>query len=141
MSRIKAREYLNQLAQANETIDKKCAKLCQILSACEKSTTSITDMPKGEGGSGREDLYVKYIELKKEIDVETDVFVKAQRPIYAIQDETLRLLLVCRYIRGWPWALVANEIGRTEDMARIKLHARAIAELETVLDTICCVNT
>lgn len=123
-----AMELLRELRRQDKAIDKMCDELERIRRQCEKTTTTISDMPKG--GGSKEDAYISYIEKQGEINAAIDRLAElreeVQELIDGIENESLRDLMRYRYIEGWDWEHIAIAIGRTVNATRKNLHTQAL---------------
>lgn len=120
--------YFERYFELNKTIKRKILDLERLRSSAEKSTTVLSWLPHGE--SDRSDIYIKIVELDKEINETIDLFADMradiEEKISTVQDKTLHDLLTERYINCLKWEQVADKIGRTTPMTKIKLHERAL---------------
>lgn len=123
-----AMELLWEVRRQDKAIDKMCDELERIRCQCEKTTTTISDMPKG--GGSKEDAYISYIDKQDEINAAIDRLAElreeVQNLIGGIEKKLLRDLMRYRYIEGWDWEHIAIAIGRPVNVTRKNLHARAL---------------
>ena len=88
-------------------------------------------MPHG-GCSSREDIYIKLVDLSREIDASIDRYVdkrkEVERSIGAVPDATLQTLLRYRYLNGMTFEKIAVEMNYCY-MQICRLHGKALDEL------------
>lgn len=132
MTNKEKRCYLQQYTELDKIINQKMHEYERIKSIAEKCTSLVSGMPRG-GSYDRTDIYIRLTELNDEINNMIDMYVDMGREIEGaistVQNETLRDLLIHRYMRGLKWERVAEEIGQTVPMTKIKLHGRALNAL------------
>lgn len=123
-----AMELLREIRRQEKAIDKMCGELERIRCQCEKTTTTISDMPKG--GGSKEDAYISYIDKQDEINAAIDRLVELREEVQSLIDgiekESLRDLMRYRYIEGWDWGRIAIAIGRSVNATRKNLHTQAL---------------
>ena len=112
-----AKEYLNQAYWLDRRIDSKLEQL----SALKDMATRTTSVMSGEVVShtrnvrSMQDVIVKIIEMKNEVNADIDQLVdlKAEimRVIKAVESPEHQTLLELRYLCFKPWKVIANKMG------------------------------
>ena len=130
------KEYLNQVRYLDKEIDAKIDHLESIESKVNRVTMVMSDMPRSPlpDNTKRENLLVKMIDLKWEINNDIDRLVDAKREINEFLG-TLgrgrhRLLLELRYINYCTWERIA-EIMDVSLSTVYRIHGSALVEAET----------
>lgn len=127
------KKYLERYIDLNNAINQKLLERDRVRAIAEKCTVTLTDMPRG-GSSDRADDYVRLADIDNEIRADinrlTTIKRETEAAINTVQNLTLRRLLWCRHINGWGWARIANGIGKSIHMTKIKLHRRALNAVE-----------
>lgn len=126
------KQYWLDIKYLDKHIDSKLEQIERLQSQAERSTTTLSDMPRTKSQSNRSDYFVlKIIELKDELDKDVDVYVdrirEAQDLLRRLEVDKHRLVLEYRYLNKWTWAQIANEM--TYDVRHItRLHGQALYE-------------
>ena len=72
--------------------------------------------------------YLNDLAAKKALRMETRIQIT--RTIYSIEDGTLRLVLIQRYLRGLKWNQIAEFMGYGDERNIYRLHAKALDEIK-----------
>lgn len=130
-----AKEYLRQLARSNSRIDALIERQRRYRELAERRTAVYRDTPGGgrRCSSSVEEYAVKIIDLEREIDRRIDEYVDLTREIETaidkVGDDRYRDILRYRYINGWRWEKIAQEMHY--DRRQItRLHGLALLEIE-----------
>lgn len=130
-----AKEYLRQLARSNSRIDALIERQRRYRELAERRTAVYRDTPGGgrRCSSSVEECAVKIIDLEREIDRRIDEYVDLTREIETaidkVGDDRYRDILRYRYINGWSWERIAQEMHY--DRRQItRLHGLALLEIE-----------
>lgn len=138
---MKAKEFLQQAIWLDKLIDSKLEQLEKLEALSQKTTVDLSK-EKVSGGDGStspmENVVVKIIELKKEINNDIDRLIDIKREISNIisniNDPSYQLILEMRYVNNRDWEEIAEEIGY-DIRWTLKLHGRALKEVDEILKT------
>lgn len=72
--------------------------------------------------------YLNDLTAKKAL--RTEARIQITRTIYSIEDGTLRLVLIQRYLRGLKWNQIAEFMGYGDERNIYRLHAKALDEIK-----------
>ena len=115
---------LSEYWQLNKAIDKKLREYERLRAVCEKSTASLSGMPRGSGT--REDTYIKLAEQSREIDSMIDKLCEYRRVIARniplMQTPTQKSILIERYINFRSWRDISIKTGLSENYLRHGLN-------------------
>ena len=108
--------YLKRYIHINKQIRQLSQEKEEILELGTKITPTYSDMPRGTGiGDKIPKVVERLVEQQKRIDEKMDeLFVlrtEIEKAIDTVKDDTLRLLLKYKYIHGWTWKHIADEMG------------------------------
>lgn len=129
------KEYLNRARYLDREIEAKIDHLERIDSIVNRVTPVLSDMPFSlmREAEKREQLLVKMIDLKWEINAEIDELVDTKREIVKfigkIDNNSYRLLLELRYVNLCTWEKIA-EIMDVAVRHVYRLHGSALIEAE-----------
>lgn len=134
---MQPKEYLRQLQRRDARIN----ALIERQRHYYDLATRITPGYRADGGGGKTsgpsfrvaDYASKIADLEREIDRRIDEYVDLTREIEAaidrIPDGRYRDVLRFRYVNGWTWERIADEMGY--DLRWVhRLHGRALAMIE-----------
>ena len=132
------KEYLSQAYRLDQRINSKIEQLkrWQDLATKATSTLSKTSSCICENSHKTEDIIVKIIDLKNEINNDIDRLIDLKRDIMAliktVKNPEYETLLELRYLCYKKWAQIA--VGMEYDLRYIhKLHLRALSECKKIL--------
>ena len=126
-----AKEYLRQLSRKDARINALVERQRRCRELAERRTAVYRDTPGGgrRCSSSVEEYVAKIIDLEREIDRRIDEYVDLTREIEAaidrIPDGRYRDVLRFRYVNGWTWEKIADEMGYDERWVR-RLHGWAL---------------
>lgn len=130
-----AKEYLRQLSRKDARINALIERQRRYRELAERRTAVYRDTPGGgrRCSSSVEEYVVKIIDLEREIDRRIDEYVDLTREIEAdidrVSDDRYRDILRYRYLNGWNWEKIAQEMHY--DRRQItRLHGLALLEIE-----------
>lgn len=135
---MKAKKFLQQAIWLDKLIDSKLEQLEKLESLAQKTTVDLTK-ERVSGGSGAtssmENVVVKIVELKREINDDIDRLIDLKREISEIisklDNPSYQLILEMRYVNNKNWERIASEMGY--DLRWIlRLHARALKEIDNL---------
>ena len=144
---MNAKEFLRQAIWLDKLINSKLEHLEKLEALAQKTTMDLTK-EKVTGGNGTtspmENVVVKIIELKREINEDIDRLIDLKKEIGKvisnIDNPSYQLILEMRYVNNRDWEEIAEEMNigiRT----LFRLHGKALKELDfknlTVNDTKC----
>lgn len=128
-----AKEYLNQIRNADREIDYQIQKLADVHASFLKSPTFEKDKVQSSRNGSFDDKYVKYIELQElvndKIDELWELKKKVDEQIAQIDDYQEALVLRYRYILNKPWKEIAHIINRSEGHV-LKVHGCALQSFQ-----------
>ena len=128
-----AKEYLRQLSRKDARINALIERQRRYRELAERRTAVYRDTPGGgrRCSSSVEEYVAKIIDL--EIDRRIDEYVDLTREIEAaidrIPDGRYRDVLRFRYVNGWTWEKIADEMGYDERWVR-RLHGWALLKIK-----------
>ena len=130
-----AKEYMRQLSRKDARINALIERQQRYRELAERRTAIYRDIPGGgrRCSSSVEEYVVKIIDLEREIDRRIDEYVDLTREIEAVidsvGDDRYRDILRYRYLNGWSWEKIAQEMHY--DRRQItRLHGLALLEIE-----------
>ena len=128
------KEYLKSYKALDNSINQKLDELVRLKAKAEKTTSILSDMPKG-GGQSREDTIIKMIMLGEKIDAEVDKYVDLradiEKLISTVQNPTYQTVLRYRYINGLTCLQIAMRMDYSEDHVK-RLNGNALNELRKI---------
>ncbi len=131
MTNQKKKQWLKSYKALNLSIDQKLEELERLKSLACKVTQAMTGMPRG-GNSGKENTYLKIIELEDAINGEIDKYIELRNEIetaiLSVNDLKLQNVLRHRYINGMTWESIAVKMNYDYRWV-LKLHGKALTEL------------
>lgn len=138
---MNAKEFLRQAIWLDKLIDSKIEQLEKLEALSQKTTVDLSK-EKVSGGSGAtssmENVVVKIVELKKEINNDIDRLIDIKREIGEIisrlDDPSYQLILEMRYVNNRDWEDIVYELGLDKRWV-LRLHARALEKTEEILKT------
>ena len=122
--------YLKRYIHINKQIRQLSQEKEEILELGTKITPTYSDMPRGTGiGDKIPKVVERLVEQQKRIDEKMDeLFVlrtEIEKAIDTVKDDTLKLLLTYKYINGWTWEHIADEMNYSWRQI-IRLHGMAL---------------
>lgn len=129
-----AKEYLSQARLLDARINSKVEQVARLRAKITNGVQRFSDMPHGSGVTDWTETVAKVAALEDEINAEIDRLVDLKREIAgaiaAVPNATYRDLLENRYLTGWGWARIADEMhyGRTQIW---EMHGRALNYIYT----------
>lgn len=134
---IAVEQYLSRAFKINLRIKRKTKMIQELRELAEKTTATISDMPKApsKSNSRLEDVVVRIVDLEAEIQKDLNELVDTERDILqriralGAENGKLQLLLELRYIEGKPWVDVAEILGYGIDNV-YHLHRKALNLIE-----------
>jgi DNA-directed RNA polymerase specialized sigma subunit len=133
MSNREKIRYLKQYKYLDKHIDRLILEEERLRARAERMTPTISDLPKGDATDAREDTICKLIELSQEINRKTDEYVdlgrKICKEIEAMTDETSKIILYSKYIKGMTWEQIAVDLGYRWRNVHY-LHTKALKEFK-----------
>jgi len=131
-------EYLNQALHADRQIDSLIEHSQRCMEHATRATSRLTATR--IGGTGRrsnvEDAVLAMVDLSREIERETNLYIEKVREIRAViakvPDNRHRLLLRWRYVNGWRWDRIAEGLNVSDRSWVWELHGKALLEVEKV---------
>lgn len=106
------------------TLQKEIKYLSDKVETLETKITGTTKrmntelLQKSGGGKGNEELIIKYIELKKELEGKLKILLEDEKEleeiIDGIDDPVGRMVIRYRYIDGMTWKKIAQKLGCNE---------------------------
>ena len=133
-----AKEYLRQLQRRDARINALIERQQRYRELASRRTAVYRNAPGGGGGGTRrvssvEEYAVKIVDLEREIDRRIDEYADLTREIEAaiarIPDGRYRDVLRFRYVNGWSWEKIAEEM-RYDRRWVYRIHGRALNMIE-----------
>lgn len=133
MTSQEKKAYLKQYLEAKDRFNDIMEEMARIRSDAERITPIITDMP---GGAQVSDRIANAVErltaCADELEQEAENMRQAMQEIYAVirkvPDDTLRRLLLLRYIDGHTWEEIAVMMNYSY-VHICRLHGKALSEI------------
>ncbi len=125
--------YLNQAYKVEHRINNKLEQLEMLRALVEKTTATLSDMPKAPSSENKnENILARIIdmenEIKRDINHLLDIKEGVQGAIKTVEEPELRLLLELRYLCYRSWGDIAEEMNY--DVRQIhRIHSKALFEL------------
>lgn len=126
------KEWLGRAINIDREIEQLIGERDAAYERCLSTTTCVDDVHvSGTKDPHKFDMLGECDDkINQQIDKLHEVKQEIQDVIDRVDDALLRDLLVYRYICGWKWKRVADKLGKTLSMTKIKLHARALKAVE-----------
>lgn len=130
-----AKEYLRQLLRRDARINALIERQQRYRELAGVHGMAYGDAPGGGSrhGSAVENCAVQIADLEREIDRRIDEYVdlvrQAEAAIDQIEDERCRDVLRYRYLSGWTWEKIAEQMHYDERWVR-HLHGLALLQVE-----------
>lgn len=127
---------LSQLYWLNREIETRQDELAIMRSKSEKTTTTISDMPRGGGADqSKQERYVDDIlELQKLIEISMQKMwyekLRIERYIDTIPDAASRLIIRLRYVNGMTWEQIGYEVSYSRIQV-IRIHNALLQKHDT----------
>lgn len=134
-----AKNYLRKIRHLDKTVSTKLEQIEILHAQVTKTTSTLSDMPKGGGEQDKlAGTIAKIVDLKKGLHEEIRDYIslkaEAIRLIDSMSDDRHRLVLTYRYINGKTWEEIAVAMHYTYKWVHV-LHGLALVEFENVLKT------
>ena len=124
-------EYLYRYKALTDAISRKQDECDKLRTFCEKSTTALSDAPRG-GASSREDMYIKLAEveevIKGMVQHEARIFKRIMDGFYALCDLMMCEVLTKKYILFMSEREIAQILHKSQSYVR-QLHDKALEKL------------
>ncbi len=126
-----AKEYLSRARTLDSEINCKLEQIAQLEAQMTRCAQVLSDMP---GGGPRDwtDIVAKALDLKQQLDGDIDRLIDVKREIRAaiaaVENPTYRQLLEMRYLCGWSWQRVADEMHYSRE-AVCRIHKKALYDI------------
>ncbi len=138
-----AKEWLNRARRLEEIVQTLEAEKAQSFSRAVGCVPSADDeRVQTSRRNASENAFVAYAEYSRKLDECIDELYNTKREIvaviWAVKDNTLRLLLFRRYIRCQTWERIAEEMHYSFPHVVGRLHPKALAEVEEILNNAEC---
>lgn len=133
---MSTKEYLRQARTLDKRINAKLEQVSRLRDLAERTTTILSNQPKGKSGTNRTEYCItKIFDLEREINTDIDrlIDLKAtiREAIEAMPNDLYKAILECRYLNGWKWEEIADTLGY-ERRQVTRLHGRALQEIKVV---------
>lgn len=123
-------QYLNQARVLYKKIDIKLEHYLRLKALAEKSTTTLTGMPRG-GGNKADDNIAKLVDMSNEINCEISELINLQQEIYSVIKNVKGIqgvVLESYYLCFMTWQAVADRLGY-EKRTIYRIHNEAIKKV------------
>lgn len=112
--RQKARKYLLMIQRMDNRVQENLLELERLNATVTQCTAVISDMPRSATRSA-EDSLIKYIDLSRELDKETDQYIdfkmKAKQLVFSLDNPIYETILRKRYLNYKPWSVIKFELN------------------------------
>ncbi len=134
---IQAKKFFSTCRRIDMRINARLEERCRIMDLATRCTPSYSGMPHASGVSNRiEDAVVRLDELSGELAKEIDFYVHLRRLAHEVvrrlPDDRYRDILTLRYLNGYSWGRVAEEMGYESNYIW-RVHGHALLEAQQVL--------
>lgn len=123
------KQYLNRARFIDERISAKIDQIESLHELAEKATSVISDMPKGGGKNGLEDIVTKIVSLEESVREDMNKLVDIRKEINgvisSVEDNDYRLILEKRYILQEDWDSIADELNMSK-RSILRAHGYAL---------------
>ena len=125
------KDFLKQAFDINREIDNKLEQLERLKELAVKTTSIISDMPRGSNkqGSNLENAIIKIQEQQEKLDREVAQLIDKQTQIVENYDE--RMVLEYRYLCFKPWRAIAKAMRLSSERVYY-LHRNAIEKISKI---------
>lgn len=129
-----AKEYLRQLSRKDARINALIERQQRYRELAARRTAVYRDTPDGgrRCSSSVEEYVARIVDLEREIDRRIDEYMDLTREIEAaidkVGDDRYRDILRYRYINGWNWERIAQEMHYDVKWL-YKMHGRALQKI------------
>ena len=125
------KEYLYRYKVLEGAISRKQEERDKLLTMCEKSTTTLSDAPRG-GESSREDMYIKLADMDELIQdmrqQRSRLFKEIMCRLETLNNKTMQDVLGYRYLNGMSERAIARKIKKSRFCIR-QVHDKALEKL------------
>ncbi len=136
---MNAREYLENIRTMDNEINSRLIMIEELESTVTGASVRYSDMPRPatHDNTSKEQMLVKLIDMKHELNDEIDKFVDYKREamelIRKLSNAEYKIILVNRYFKYKTWVEIENSTGTCMRRAQ-QLHNKAIKELGSLLE-------
>lgn len=127
-----AKEYLSQYRLLNDEINAKLNEAAQIRALAERVTPSEQGGGIGTVSDRVGHGVARLVDLEREIDAEIDRLIDLRREIVSmireVPEYNQRIVLRLRYINGWIWEKIAEELDFSYQWVCV-LHGRGLEKI------------
>lgn len=132
-----AKQYLRRIRELDIDVSRTLEQIEILHAQVTKTTTTLSDMPKGSGDQDKTaSTIAKIVDLKRglrgKIEEYVELKAKAIEQIDGLEDGRYRQVLTHYYINGKTWEEIAVVTNYTYKWVHV-LHGRALREFESVL--------
>lgn len=134
------KQWLNRGYRINNEIDELIKEQKQALLQATSTALNGGEVEKVQSSNGNtsERRFVNYVAYSETIDKRIDELYAVKNEILTaintVADNTLRELLILRYIKFYTWEEIAVKMGYTFQWAHV-LHKRALQNIEKILNS------
>ena len=134
------KQWLNRGYRINNEIDELIKEQKQALLQATSTALNGGEVEKVQSSNGNtsERRFVNYVAYSETIDKRIDELYAVKNEILTaintVADNTLRELLILRYIKFYTWEEIAVKMGYTFQWAYV-LHKRALQNIEKILNS------
>lgn len=134
-----AKEYMQQVRKAEVELKAISAKKRHYLDLMQSigAKMSSTVVQTSGNSSKTETAAIGLYEMTKLLDEKEKEYVqtvkKAEETIAKIKQENFRQILTLRYICGWSWKSIRDEMGYKDEKSTYRCHGYALRELQKVM--------
>lgn len=133
MTNLEKKKVLMRYQEISADIHEKCAELTEWRSKATRITPVFSDMPRSGSKENRLELAAeKIMEVEEAIEGQLSVLVQSRAEIEgvigSVEECSLQRILRYRYIVGWTWEQIADELSYTYRNVQY-LHGKALDRL------------
>lgn len=133
-----AKQYLRRIRELDTDVSRTLEQIEILHAQVTKTTTTLSDMPRGSGDQGKNaETIAKIMDLKRglrdKINEHIDLKAKAIKQIECLEDCRYRQVLTHYYINKKTWEQTAVAINYSYRSVHY-LHGQALKEFQKVLD-------
>ncbi|WKY45993.1 DUF1492 domain-containing protein [Eubacteriaceae bacterium ES2] len=133
MTNDQKKGILKSYINATERIADLNDEISDLKAKSKRTTTAISDMPKGSGGNDRSKIIDSYLDMIAELEKEIRYLREAKREveflISTIDDWGVERIMRLRYIQGMQWEEICVKVNYSWKWVH-KLHNDGLNEIE-----------
>lgn len=134
---MRAKEFMQGVEKAEKQLLALSAHKRHLQELATSLSVNLTGMPGKKGPSSKVENAVTIVDLTRELEQKekeyTALVVKAKKLIEKIPQENFQKVLTLRYLCGWSWKSIRDEMGYKDEKSVYRCHGYALRELQKVM--------